>query len=347
MKGYIKLMVITEKLRQRFAKDIGVPVKIFCEPYFSNMLELYEEHYGAKTKWDQFLTLLENFDSDQAYFAMYNATKDAAINYLADNPEMKYFCQHEDMKKFAPIISGFPTNHIYKCTSVGKHFVSIDMVKGNFTALHHYNPAIVGNKDTYEEFVGMFTEYEYIAKSKYIRQVIFGNKSPKRQTTYEKYLMSKVLYQIMTSSDYLINASHVAYFSTDEIVFDITEFIDDNGNLDARVSSYISAAVEHAKSNNINVRADYFKLYRIKGTSGYMRKYEFETAHKGFDFKCVESDEMPFVIRAYKKEPITESDMVFVYNGRLAKLLEAPKVEFTDVWTPEDERKAKGEENGN
>ena len=52
-------MVITEKLRQRFAKDIGVPIKIFVEPYFSNMLDLYEEHYGARTKWTQFLTLLE------------------------------------------------------------------------------------------------------------------------------------------------------------------------------------------------------------------------------------------------------------------------------------------------
>ena len=56
-------MIITEKLRQRFAKDIGVPIKIFCEPYFSNMLELYEEHYGAKTKWEEFLKLLENFKS--------------------------------------------------------------------------------------------------------------------------------------------------------------------------------------------------------------------------------------------------------------------------------------------
>jgi hypothetical protein len=55
---------------------------------------------------------------------------------------------------------------------------------------------------------------------------------------------------------------------------------------------------------------------------------------------------MPFVIRAYKNEPIQDSDLVFVYNGKLAKLLEAPEIEFTDVWTPEDERKNKGEVDG-
>ena len=70
-----------------------------------------------------------------------------------------------------------------------------------------------------------------------------------------------------------------------------------------------------------------------------MRKYEFGTASKGVDFKCVEADEMPFVIRAYKNESIKESDLVFVYNGKLAKLMESPKIEFTDSWNPEDERK--------
>ena len=338
-------MVITEKLRQRFAKDIGVPIKIFVEPYFSNLLDLYEEHYSARTKWNQFLVLLENFDSDQSYFAMYNATKDATITYLANNPEMQYFCQKEDMKKYAPQFS-YNSNSIFKCTNVGKHFVSIDMVKGNFTALHHYNPAIVGGKETYEEFIGMFTGdgNQHIKNSKYCRQVVFGNQSPKRQVTYERYLMEQVLSEIFARTKIL--GKNVAYLGTDEIVLDITGYIDADGNLDPKFQTMLNRAIDVSKANGINVRHEYFKLYRIKGTVGYMRKYEFETAHKGVDFKCVEADEMPFVIRAYKNEPVTDFDMVFVYNGKLAKLMEAPKIEFTDVWSPEDERKAKGEENG-
>jgi hypothetical protein len=337
-------MVITEKLRQRFAKDIGVPIKIFVEPYFSNMLDLYEEHYSARTKWNQFLALLEHFKSDQEYFAMYNATKDAAITYLANNPEMQFFSQKEDMKKYAPSFKDFPSNSVFKCTNVGRHFVSIDMIKGNFTALRHYNPAIVGGKETYEELIGMFTDHEYIIKSKYIRQVIFGNQNPKRQTTYERYLMEHVLSEIFARTKIL--GKNVAYLGTDEIVLDVTEYISEDGKLDAKFEAMLNRAIDTVKASGINVRHEYFHLYRIKGTSGYMRKYEFETASKGVDFKCVEADEMPFVIRAYKNEPVKEDDMVFVYNGRLAKLLEAPEIEFTDVWTPEDERKNKGETDG-
>lgn len=337
-------MVITEKLRQRFAKDIGVPIKIFVEPYFSNMLDLYEEHYSARTKWNQFLTLLENFDSDQAYFAYYNKVKDDAITYLANNLSMQYFCQNENMKRFAPKFTGFPSNSVFKCTNVGRHFVSIDMIKGNFTALRHYNPAIVGGKETYEEFISMFTDHEYIIKSKYIRQVIFGNQNPRRQTTYERYLMEMVLSEIYARTKIL--GKNVAYLGTDEIVLDVTGYISEDGQLDSKFEAMLNKAIDVSKKSGINVRHEYFKLYRIKGTSGYMRKYEFETAHKGVDFKCVEADEIPFVIRTYKNEPVKDEDMVFVYNGKLAKLLEAPKIEFTDVWSPEDERKNKGEEDG-
>lgn len=336
-------MVITEKLRQRFAKDIGVPIKIFVEPYFSNMLDLYEEHYSARTKWNQFLALLENFANDQEYFAYYNKVKDDAINFLASNPEMQHFSQKEDMKKFAPKMQGYPSNSIFKCTNVGRHFVSIDMVKGNFTALRHYNPAIVGEKETYEEFIGMFTEYEYIIKSKYIRQVIFGNQNPKRQVTYERYLMEQVLSEIFARTK--IPGANVAYLGTDEIVLDVTNFVNEIGMIDGDFVDRLNEALQVVRSEGVNVRNEYFKLYRIKGTSGYMRKYEFETAHKGVDFKCVEADEMPFVIRAYKNEPVQDSDIVFVYNGKLAKLLEAPRIEFTDVWTPNDE-KGEGEVDG-
>jgi hypothetical protein len=217
------------------------------------------------------------------------------------------------------------------------------MIKGNFTALRHYDPAIVGNKETYEEFIGLFTEHQHLRTIKYCRQVIFGNQNPKRQVTYERYLMEQVLSEIFAQTH--ISGDKVAYLGTDEIALDITDYANDSIQMLA-FAEMLNKALSTVKAEGINVRHEYFHLYRIKGTSGYMRKYEFETAHKGVDFKCVEADEMPFVIRAYRNEPIQDSDLVFVYNGKLAKLMEAPKIEFTDVWTPEDERKQKGEEDG-
>lgn len=321
-------MVITEKLRQRFAKDTGLPIKIFVEPYFSHLLELYDQQYDAKTKWEQFLSLLENSQNEQEYFVMYNKVKDDAINYLANNPEMQHFSREEDMNKFSIVNKGYPSNSIFKQPNIGRHFVSIDMVKANFTALRHYDKKIVGGKETYEEFVGMFTEHAYLKSSKYIRQVIFGNQNPKRQTTYERFLMDKVLSSVLAKTHLI--PEEMAYFGTDEIVLDITEHIR-YGKLTESFFALMNEALAEPRSEGINVRTEYFQLLKIKGSDGYVKKFEFIDAHKGVDFKCVESLEMPFVIRAYNNEKPVDNDLVFVYEGRLAKLLEPIKVEFTDV----------------
>ena len=179
---------VTQTLKQRFCKDTNLGIKVFEEPYFSSFVELFDKQYGSIEKYRQFVELVDFYGSEQLYLEAYNKLKDDVINYLNDNLVMKYFSQEEDMNQFGCKNQGYPTKDIFKETFDGKVFLSIDMKKGNFTALHHYNPAIVGNKDTYEKFLGIFTDKEYFKDSKYIRQVVFGNVNPKRQVTYEKYL---------------------------------------------------------------------------------------------------------------------------------------------------------------
>ena len=38
-------MEITKNLKERFCKDCNIPIKIFDEPYFTERLELYDEHF--------------------------------------------------------------------------------------------------------------------------------------------------------------------------------------------------------------------------------------------------------------------------------------------------------------
>lgn len=62
----------------------------------------------------------------------------------------------------------------------GAFFFSLDLKKVNYHVLKFYYPNLVLNTHTYEDFIGQFTEFDYIRKSKYIRQVIFGNLNPKK-----------------------------------------------------------------------------------------------------------------------------------------------------------------------
>ena len=308
---------ISTKLKQRFCKDMGIPIKIFHEPYFESRLKLYDSQYGSIKKYKAFLELLNNFKSEQDYFEYYNRLKDDIINYLGSREGMKEF-KEENMNKYNIVNTGFPKKDIYKESFDGKIFLSIDMVKANFTALKHFDKTIVGGAETYEEFISMFTEYDYFKNSKYLRQVIFGNHNPKRQTTYEKYLMDNVLTGLLT----VVPKEDVAFFSNDEIVVRIEE------KLNYKYIKKIRHLVWNIEKRlGIKLRQELFRLRKIPGTQGYIKKFIGNGNDKRDEFKCLDALTMPFVLRAYSNEEIQEEDKVFFYEGKLAKLIEIPKIE--------------------
>ena len=140
--------------------------------------------------------------------------------------------------------------------------------------------------------------------------------------------MSLVLSNVLKET--IISDKNVVYFNTDEIVFDITDIIENN-KINTLIPQ-IETAVNNANGQNIKVRAEYFELYKITNISGYMKKFEYVSENKGVCFKCVSADDMPLAIRAYKNEPVVDNDLVFVNvnNHRLAKWLEIPDVKIVN-----------------
>lgn len=314
---------ITQTLKQRFCKDTNLSIKVFDEPYFSSMIQLFDKQFGSVSKYKQFVELVGFYGSEQTYLEAYNKLKDDVIGYLNENTAMMYFAQKEDMNQFGCKNQGYPTKDIFKETFDGKVFLSIDMKKGNFTALRHYSPEIVGNKDTYEDFMGLFTDKEYFKNSKYIRQVVFGNVNPKRQVTYEKYLMDKILTEALVSKGF--SSDSVVFFSTDELIFEVDNRFVTDGLVTQEYKDIVESLIFWALSENINVRSEIFELRKVPGTTGYVKK--FLTGDKPYEFKCMDFLTLPFVLRAYNNEEPQEEDYVFLYEGRKVKLLEEIKVE--------------------
>ena len=310
--------VVTDTLKQRFCKDMNLSIKIFEEPYFANFLELYDKQFKSISKYNRFIEAVNKFGSEQAYFEAYNKLKDDVIEYLNGNPEMTFFSQSEDMSKFTCQNKGYPTNDIFKDTNDGRVFVSIDMIKGNFTALHHYNPNIVKGCDTYEDFIRTFTDVSHFVESKYIRQVVFGNIIPKRQVAYEKYLMDMVLTELLKTG--VVKPENVEFFSTDEIVLAVPDEMLCDGMVNEEFYNSVMNVVKWAKENNINVRGEFFELRKIPGTHGYVKK--FMMGKDGVDFKCLDFLTMPFVLRAYQGEKPNDMDKIFLYEGKKVMLME-------------------------
>lgn len=310
-------MEISTKAKERFCKDCNIPIRIFQEPYFTDRMELYDSFFGTLEKWEVFLNELKKYHCEQDYFEEYNRVKDAAIFSIKDTEAYQRF-NEEDMNQYAVTHKNLPSKDIFKATNDEKSFISIDIRKANFSALHHYDPSIFQGADSWEEFVSKYTDNQHIINSKYIRQVILGNCNPKRHITYEKYLMDHVLSYL---TDEFISIDRVVFFSNDEIVLDVS---------DREESDRKSLALQVKKGMEdmmVPLKTEYFTLHKIIGTAGYYKEIFHENDGVEIEFKCLGNYELPFVLRRFLGEEVTESDRVFYHEGLLAKFIEIPEIE--------------------
>ncbi len=309
-------MEVSEKLKERFCKDCNIPLRLYKEPYFTERLQLYDSYYNTLDKWNIFVRELEKYKCEQDYLEEYNRVKNAAINDIKISDGYKRF-NEEDMGKYSVKYKDLPSKDIYKSSNVGKLFISIDMRKANFSALKFYDKSIFSNADTWEEFVGRYTENKHIVNSKYIRQVILGNCNPKRQVTYEKYLMGLVLEVLIDELGY--SASDIAFFSNDEIVIDVRKYEDcirKRELIEWQIKGYF----------NIPFRIELFYLRKITGTNGYYKEIVKNIIEREYEFKCLNNYTLPFVLRKFNEEEITENDKVFYHEGLLSKFIEIPEI---------------------
>lgn len=309
-------MEVSEKLKERFCKDCNIPLRLYKEPYFMDRLQLYDSYYNALDKWNIFVRELDKYKCEQDYLEEYNRVKNAAINDIKISDGYKRF-NEEDMNKYTVKYKDLPGKDIFKTSNNGKLFISIDMRKANFSALKFYNRSIFDNADTWEKFVGRYTENKHIVNSKYIRQVILGNCNPKRQVTYEKYLMGLVLEVLIDELGY--SASDIAFFSNDEIVIDVGKYEDcirKRELIEWQIKGYF----------NIPFRIELFYLRKITGTNGYYKEIVKNIIEREYEFKCLNNYTLPFVLRKFNEEEITENDKVFYHEGLLSKFIEIPEI---------------------
>ena len=313
-------MTISKKMRERFCKDCNIPIKLFIEPYFTDRLNLFDKYYGSVDKWNLFLKELEKYNNQQDYFEEYNKVKDSAILNIK-NSEAYQKLNSDDMNKYRVKHENLSGKDIYKSTNEGTLFISIDMKKANFSSLKYYEysigESIFGGASTWEDFIKSFTDNKHIIDSKYIRQVILGNCNPRRHITYEKYLMDQVLSCLYD----FVDEKRVASFSNDEIVYDMTSASDLNtlklvkGLIDERLREKF----------NIPFSVELFTLHKIYGTEGYYKKIFKENGETNIEFKCLDNYMLPFVIRKFLGEEITDSDRVFYHEGLLAQFISIPE----------------------
>mgnify|MGYP001051641077 CR=1 FL=1 len=319
------------ELANRFISDYKLPIpKFFNIGQFAHYLFLCEKDYKALTKYKNLINLIdERFEGDSDIFLKeYYDKREEIIQTILANTAYQEF-NNMDMNCFA--IKDAPKNitskNIYNCENVNKIFFSIDLKKANFQALKYVNPEIVFNKETYEDFIGMFTDLDYIKESKYTRQVIFGKCNPKRHITVEKFIINEIRKFIGDKLFKNINMNLVS-FSNDEIIYECFSHTD---LFDEEIISNIKCIIDNLKIDiknfiGVEVSASMFKLkgynlYNLinnKVCKTFFIKEDWLNNKK--EFKCVPEPLFAIIYKLYNKKEILSADRVINYDGLKAEL---------------------------
>ena len=304
------------KLRQRFCKDNNISIQLFQEPFFSDRLRLM----GKLDEFNEFIELINTkFNGNpELYFNEYNSLKDKIIDYIKESLTFQTL-NNDDMNKYTCTYS-FKQSDVYKVPNIGSRFISIDMKKANFSALVHYginNNCKFANDYDWEQFMKQFTDIEHFIKSKYIRQVVLGNCNPRRQVTYEKYLMNTVLDELFESG--VISQSEIYSMCHDEIIIYADE-------LTYKQLDKIRDIVENYCA--IPLRFEYFTLGKITNSDAYVKKIHLADGSTQIVPKCLSSIEAPAIYRMLNGELVNAEDNYFYHEGRLAKYIDNKQYEI-------------------
>lgn len=319
------------EVRKRFVSDMKLSFPVLEDPYFDYYIELYDEMYNTSERLELLKNDISKFKSQEEFLKAYYEVRNNMIEAL-NNEAFKKF-NTMDMNDFSLGKVNYPKKDVFNVSNVGKIFVSIDLVKANFQALKYVDKDIVLGANTYEELVSNFTDMDYIKKSKYIRQVIFGNLNPKRTVTVERYLIQKVLNLLLYTKDVI--EKEIKMVSNDEIVYEITN------DLDIEKISNLRTIIKEI--TDIDVDIEVYILKQIGNVKPFFIK-EFLNK-EGNEIMCVPQDFKPQVLKYLMGKETNEYDRSFINQGMIAsykddieliKYRTGDKVEITNLEGLED-----------
>ena len=324
-------MLYNRELAKRFISDYKLPIPLINEKYFFYHLALYQEDYNSLEYYFELLDMIgKKYGGNcNKFLEDYYNVRDKIITTIVESEAFQKF-NTMDMNVFTikdrPNIT---SNNIYNNDNIGKFFISIDLKKANFQTLRNIDKDIVFGADTYEEFIGKFTDLDYIKESKYTRQVIFGKCNPKRHITAEKYFIIQIYKKVIEQFPYL--SDKCVSLSNDEMIFKV-DFLRYNDKLTC--FSLKKDIQTIAKEIGFDVHVEFFHL------KGYNLVFkESRSIRKTFfmkDYFCTDGkfkmigvplQYHSIAYKLYKGKELSEIDYHFDYEGMDARFCEEFDIE--------------------
>ena len=301
----------SDKIKAYFVKDYALPIHILEEPYFSYFLELYEPLFECKSKYKMLLQAIENYGSEKNFIQKYHQIQEDIIKNIKETSAFEKYINLE-LDQYPYLGSQWHKKaRVYRTENHNKQFISLDLIKANYFVMQFVDPNLVLNTKTYSELIGTFSDEPYFQNSKYFRQVIFGNLSPKRQQHIQKHIMGQIDQKIIEKCE--IEADWIDCSTADELTIQIPSKIDSN-TLVEQINSTIKSDLKQFQHM---IRIENYSLKQIKESNFYIKHHK----NGQIQFKNVPKVYFAQCYKYYTRQPIEDWDLVFQYENHLAKFL--------------------------
>lgn len=301
---------ITNNDLQIFIKYTGLPISVVDVDFIDIYIDRLDKYFNSKTIYELFKKEFQIFDFSSEFFKVTNEIMDDIrkskeyidfINAVANKKKNPF-------KKNIQIIK----SDIYSSNNVGKKYLSIDIKQANFTIFKQQCPNMFPN-GIWETFIGKYTKSQFIIKSKYLREYIFGKLDIMTDLKQlQEELIEKIHVQLCKDFNNLFETA-IKMKVGDEIIYQIDDF--DNINIDD-----INRSI-HKIGNFFHVST--FELSNINNKPYFIKNYIYHSNNKSIDLKCIPKK---FILQAIKKvenKDVDDIDLMFMDESVLAKYIKS------------------------
>ena len=306
--------LLVKQFRGRFVDDNQLPMTVVEDPYFDERIKMLEGEFHAQLKYLLLMeTVRDKFDGNMQKFLEHrHSVKDQILSHILNSEGYKAMLADKSPLEDCKLVVG--ANELYTEQQDGGLFLSFDMIKANFQALRYVDPSIVFDCDTWEEFVARFSDVEYLASAKQVRQEVLGKLNGKRLAAIEKYHSNEFAKKLRECyGDWLTPFS----IKTDEIIL----------KFKGSEKEFERLNVKNEEFNGFKFRANKFKLNMRTFKRAFsdkriniFEKEDFLDGHRR-NLKCVPATYYPQVYKLLNGMEISDSDLVFSSDHELCKYM--------------------------
>ncbi|CAF2797752.1 unnamed protein product [Rotaria sp. Silwood2] len=291
-----------------------LPIAIVNHKFLDYYLDCLDPYFDCRATFAQFLEDIETHETVGKLISHINQIQESILNYISTHPSMKQFQNTRFQQEIDFIKSGIYKTHctLYTKENHNKLFISVDIIKANYTILNHYHPEIFRNSTSWSDFVNLFCGEKPIhtlLNSKYWRERTLGQAgiTPKTNKLAE-YFVRKILHEMQTP------ATDVVLLNNDEVVLQYDPLV-----LRRLMDNY----------HGTFFKVIPFRLIKLPQYNYFVKEYfnppqsvdNDQIAITRCEFKCIPLPFFMQCVKKYEDKPITEIDRKFtIESGHVATL---------------------------